>query len=86
VAARKDGLDCAAMILHVEPVAYLKTISVQRNRLSVQRVCDRERDQLLGKLVRPVIVGAVRQRNRKPVGSGVSADQMVCGSLARGIG
>src|SRR5579871_1976537 len=48
-----------AVILDVQPVADVTAVAVDRKRPLVDRVEDHQRDQLLGKLVRPVVVGAV---------------------------
>jgi hypothetical protein len=57
-AALEDGVDAAAEVLDVEPVAHLAPVAVDRQRVAVQRVQDTKRDQLLGVLARPVVVRA----------------------------
>ena len=81
-----DRVQGAGMILDIEPIANVVARSVDRDRLAVQCLQDRERDQLFGEVVGPVIVGAVaddrRQAERLPPG----ADQMVRGGLRCRIG
>jgi hypothetical protein len=51
------------MIADEEPVADLPAIAVDRQRLALKRKNDGERDQLLGKLVGSIVVGAVGDRD-----------------------
>ena len=55
-----------AVILDVQPVADVAAVAVDRQRPPVERVQDHQRDQLLGKLKRPVVVRAVR--DQRPAG------------------
>ena len=77
--------DRAAMILDVQPVADLLAVAVHRQRLARERVDDHQRDQLLGKMIGAVVVGAVGGQHRQPVGVVVGAHQMVAGGLAGGV-
>ena len=52
----KHELDRGAVVLHVEPVADLPPVAVERKRLAVERVRDEQRDQLLRVLARAVRV------------------------------
>src|SRR5258708_38484718 len=40
-----------AVIVHVEPVAHVESVSVDRQWLISQRIDDHQRDQLFGKLI-----------------------------------
>ena len=60
-----DGL---AVIFHIQPVAHLLTIAIDRQRLAIAGVQDHQRDQLLGELVGTVIIGAVGDGDRQTVG------------------
>src|SRR2546423_10102563 len=85
-------LDAAAMIANVQPISHLQSVAVNRNRLSIERVDDSERNQLLGKVIRTVVIGRVGRGDRKSIRVVVSAYQMVgrgfTGSVGRvrGIG
>src|SRR3546814_15414414 len=50
------------------PVAHVLALAIDRQRPALQRRKDHQRDQLLGKLVGAVVVGAVAGDNRTPVG------------------
>ena len=55
-------LDPGAVVLDEEPVAHLRAVAVERQRLAVERVREEERQQLLRVLVRPVGVRAARDQ------------------------
>jgi hypothetical protein len=54
--------DPAAVVLHVDPVAYVATVAVDRQWLALERVKHRQRIQLLGKLERTVGVGELLEQ------------------------
>src|SRR5262249_13370123 len=58
-AATQHKLESASVVLDEEPVADIGAGTVDRQRLALDGVEDDERDELLGKLVGPVIVRAV---------------------------
>ena len=74
------------VILDEHPVAPVGAVAVDRQGLALQRVQRDQRDQLLRKLPRAVIVGGVADDRRQPVGVEPSAHQMVGGRLAGRIG
>ena len=49
----------ARVVFHIEPVTDLVTLAIDRQRLAIQRVKNDQRDQLLGEVVRAVVIGAV---------------------------
>ena len=63
---REHEQDAGAVVLDVEPVAHVAAVAVDRQRLALERVQDHERDQLLGELVRAVVVRAVRDSTGRP--------------------
>ena len=69
-AALEDGDDAPRSGRHVQPVADLPPVAVDRQRLALQRVADHQRDQLLRELVGPVVVRAAGDERRQPVGVG----------------
>src|SRR4051794_32400772 len=58
-ALKQDLFDRAAMVMDMEPVAHLKAIAIDGERLALEDVQDDERNQLLRVLVGAVIVRAV---------------------------
>ena len=72
-----DKINCAAVVLHIEPVAHIHAVPVDRELPAVQRIIDHERDQLLRELIRPVIIGAVRDIRRKMIGVHVRLHQEI---------
>ncbi len=70
------------MVVDVEPVAHICARAVDRQRLALQAVEDDERDELLGEVVRAVVIRAVGDKGWQTVGVVPSADQVVAGGLA----
>jgi hypothetical protein len=62
--ATKNPGQGLAMVLHVDPVAHIKTTSVQRQRDSFQGVGDEQGQKFFGVLVGAVIVGAPGDHHR----------------------
>ena len=81
-----DDVERPGVILDIEPVADVGPRPVDRQRLAVDGVEDDQRDQLLGEVIRAVIVGAVRDDRRESVGVRPSRDEVVGRRLGRGIG
>src|ERR1019366_4092888 len=84
-AVREHGTNRAAMILNVKPVANVFAITIHRERLAGAGIQDHERNQFFGKLVGPVIIGAVGGENRKAVSVAIGADQVIGSRLGRGV-
>src|ERR1035437_3648045 len=65
--AFKHGADSRAMIFYIEPVANIASVSINRQRFAFKSVQNDERNKLLGKLERAVIVGAVGGEKRQAI-------------------
>ena len=78
--------DRLAVIAHIEPVAHVAPVTVDRKRLAPQGVENHQRNQLLGKLVRAVVVGAVGGQRGQAIGVPVGAHQMIAGRLGCRVG
>ena len=74
------------MVIDVEPVAHVGAGSVDWHGLPLEAVEDDERHQLLGEVVGAVVVGAVGDAHRKPVGVVPGAHQVVARGLRGGVG
>ena len=83
--AREHRADRAAMIGDVEPVTNLLTIAVDRQWLACKRVDDHQRNELFGKMIRPVVVRAIGRHDWQAVGVVPSAHEMIARRLTRGI-
>ena len=77
--------DAGAVILDVQPVAHVAAVAVDRQRPAVERIEDHQRNQLLGKLERAVVVRAVGDQRRQAVGVEVGAHQVIGRRLARRV-
>src|SRR6516165_502122 len=71
----------ASMILDKEPIAYVASIAVDRQCLAMQRVQYDERDKLLWKMIRTIIIRTIRDDDRKPIGPVPGTREMVGGGL-----
>jgi hypothetical protein len=85
-ASGQDRVQRAGVVLDIKPVAHIVALAVNRDRLAVQRLQDRQRDQFFGEMVGPVIVRAVAHHSWQPVGLVPGPHQMVGGRLRGGIG
>ena len=65
------------MILHEEPVADVLPVAVDRKRLAFERVENHQRNELLGKLVRTVVVRAVGSECGQTKRVLIGADEMI---------
>ena len=74
------------MVLDVEPVADILAAAVDGQRTAFPYVVDEERNQLLGKLVGPVVVRAVGHQRRHAVGVVVGPHEVVGRGLRGRIG
>ena len=82
----EHDLQRARVVLHVQPVADLVALAVDRQRLARERLDDHQRDQLLREVVGAVVVGAVGHHHRQAVGVAPGRDQVVRRRLGRRIG
>ncbi len=62
----EDQVDSPGVVLHVQPVADVLTLAIDRQRFPMTDVIDKQRNKLLRELVRAVVVGAVRDDGRHP--------------------
>ena len=78
--------DRPTVISDVEPVSDLCAVAIDRQRLPGEEPCDHERNELLGKLVRTVRIGASGDDHGHAIGASVRQTQKVRGGLGRRIG
>ena len=81
----ENHVDGAGMVFDEEPVTHILALAVNRKRLLVANVVDEQRDELLGELVRTVVVGAVCHDSRHAVGVVERANEVVGTCLTGGI-
>ncbi|MNF83658.1 hypothetical protein D3C84_659830 [compost metagenome] len=75
----------SCVILDEQPVADLQAVSVDRQRFAGQRVENHQRNQFFGEVERAIVVRAVGQQYRQPVGALPCADEVVRGRFAGGV-
>src|SRR5207248_2987398 len=69
-----------------QPVAHVQAVPIHRQRLVGQGARDHQGDELLGKLVRTVVVGAARDHRREVERLYVRPHQQIRRGLAGGVG
>src|SRR5262245_21293539 len=74
------------MIAHVNPIADVEAVTIDRHRFVAEKVGNKERKHLFRKLVWTVVIGATRDDRWEIEGVHVAAHEQICGRLARGIG
>ena len=65
------------MVFHIEPVPNVLSFSVYRERLAVTYIVYKERNKLLGKLIRTIIVGTIRDNRRHAISIMERSHEMV---------
>ena len=74
------------VVLDVDPVPHVAAVAHQRHLPAVEQVGGEEGDQLLGELVRPVVVGAPRHHDGQAVGGVVAEGDEVGSRLGGRVG
>src|ERR1700738_5374029 len=82
----ETGENPSTIIFHVQPVALLFAVAIDRKGFVVERIRDHKRQEFFGKLVGTVVVRGASDQSGKFVGAHVGAHQEVRGSLGSGIG
>src|ERR1700730_13210432 len=73
----KDQVKRSGMILDVEPVADIGAFPIDRKRFALQGIENDQRNQFLRKMVWSIVIRAVRNDNRKAIGSMPCHGQMI---------
>ena len=73
----EDKIDGTCMILDIEPVAHVLTLTIDRQRLTVADIIDKERYQFLRELIRTVVVRAVGHNYRHTIGVVEGTHEMI---------
>ncbi len=82
----EDRVDGPRVVLDVEPVPHVLPLPVHGHGPSLLDVVDGQRDELLGEVVGAVVVRAVAQFHRQPVGVEPRPHEVVRGGLGGRVG
>ena len=63
----EDDVDGAGVIHSIQPVAHVLALAIYRQRFAVADIVDEQRDELLGELIRTVVVRTVGYDSRHSV-------------------
>src|SRR5260221_14520247 len=84
--AFESGENSAAIVFHVQPVALLFAVAIDRKGFVVERIRDHKRQEVFGKLVVTVVVRGASDQGGKFVVAKVGAYQQVRACLGSGLG
>src|SRR5690606_12272068 len=73
----KHKIDSTCVIDHIQPIAGIVTIAIDRYWLVVQYIVNTQRNQFFGKMIGTVIVGTIGNDDRQSVGIVVSAHHVI---------
>ena len=74
------------MVFDLQPVAYLQAVAVNGQGVAGQRVDDHKRDQLLGKMLRAIVVAAIGGEHWQAIGVVSGTNQVVACRFASALG
>ena len=81
----EDKINGTGMVFHKKPVAYVLAFAINGEWFAMTDIVDEKRYQLFGKLIRPVVVGAIGDDRWHSVGVMVGTDKMVAACFRGGI-
>jgi hypothetical protein len=70
-------VDSLAVVFHVQPVAYICPVTINRKRFTFENVFNNQRYQLFREMVRTIIVGTTGDADRHLISFGVSLYKQV---------
>jgi hypothetical protein len=76
-----DQVDGSAVVIYMQPVAYVLTLAVYGQLFIRQSAADHQRDQLLGEVIRAVVVRATGYGHRQSISSVVSQNEQIGAGL-----
>ena len=96
----ENEVDRTGVVHDIEPVSHILALTVDRQRLTVTDIVDKQRNKLLRELVRAIVVRAVRHYRghaesvvesayemvRRSLGSAVGAVRLILGLLREKLG
>ena len=81
----QDEPDGGRVIFHIKPIANLHAIAVNGEGFLLESIEDNQRNQFLGKMIGPVIVGTVRRKCRQAIRVLVSAHEVITCRFRSGV-
>ena len=84
--ALENQVNGAAVVSHVEPVAHVDSLSVDRERLIMQGVDNHQRNELFWKMIRAIVITAPADRDGQSVSTIIGQSKQIRARLGRGVG
>ena len=82
----EDEVDSTGVVLYIEPVAHVLALAIHGKGLALTDVVDEEGDELLGELIRAIVIRTVCHYCRHTIRIMVSTYEVVATGLGGGIG
>ncbi len=73
----EDEVDGTGMILNKQPVAHILTLAIDRQRLAMADIIDKQRNQFLGELIGAIVIRAVCHDNGHTISIMVGTDEVI---------
>ena len=86
IALMEYKVNGTCVVFYIQPVAYVQSLTIHRQRFAVAYVVDEQRYQFLGKLIRTIVVRAVGHDSRHTVCVVKGANEVVGRCLCSRIG
>src|SRR3989344_4427778 len=83
---QKTEFQCFAMVEHIDPIAYVLAVAVNRDSFLLDKACDGKRYEFLRILMGPEVIRTVRNDDRNPPRRMVGAAQKIAPGLRRRLG
>ena len=81
-----NQIDRLSMVFNIKPISDVRALTIDRKWYSFADIMNHQRNKFFRKLIRPVIVAAVADDNRKPIGSMISSHEMITRCFGSRIG
>ena len=78
----ENHINRTRMILYIQPVAHILTLTIHRQWLAMTDIIDEQRNPLLRELIRTIIIGAVCHNGRHTISIMKSPHKMITTCLA----
>ena len=77
----ENHINRTRMILYIQPVAHILTLTIHRQWLAMTDIIDEQRNQLLRELIRTIIIRAVGHNSRQAISIVESTHKVITACL-----
>ena len=83
--AMNNGIDSLAMVFHIQPVSYIRSVAIHRQGFTLQDILDDQWDQLLREMIRAIIIRTAGDTYGHFIGIGIGFYKQVGAGLGSTI-